>query len=235
MNKLIPPLKQTVFGADAGEIATDLLEVGIDSVLDEGLLRDIPIVSVIVGTARVVQGVRDRHLLVQTLEFIGALQEQSIPEDELDRHRRKLDADPEYAEEELGRVLVILDATLDREKSRLLAGLYAALVRERIDWDRFRELTDVVNRMFMADLPTLRAVAAGEVQDTTQCGDAYRADRLSSLGLVELSPKSILPNRMDNFVRLTALGEQLCELTEQVQRPAAAQSGQTEPREKASV
>lgn len=229
MNKLIPPLKQTVFGTDAREIATDLLKVGIDSVLDEGLLRDIPIVSVIVGTARVVQDVRDRHLLVQTLEFIRALQEQSIPGDELDRHRRKLDANPEYAEEELGRVLVILDATLDREKSRLLAGLYAALVRERIDWDRFCELTEVVNRMFMTDLPTLRAVATGEVQDTTQCGDAYRADRLSSLGLVTLSPKSMLPNRMDNYVRPTALGEQLCELTEHAQQPVAAQSERAKP------
>lgn len=235
MNKLIPSLKQTVFGADTGEIASDLLEVGIDSVLDEGILRDIPIVRVIVGATRVVQSVRDRNLLLQTLEFIRALREQSISEYELDRHRRKLDADPEYAEEELGRVLVILDATLDREKSRLLAGLYAALVGERIDWDKFRELTDVVNRMFMADFPTLRAVAAGEVHDTTRCGDAYRADRLSSLGLVALSPKSIFPDRMDSYVRSTALGRQLCELTEQAQLPAATRNGQSEAQEKASA
>ena len=234
MDKLIPPLKQTIFGPNAGEIAADLLEVGIDSVFDEGLLRDVPIVGIIVGAAKVVQSVRDRNLLSQTLEFIKALQEQSLSEYELDRHRRKLDADPEYAEEELGRVLVILDATLDREKSRLLAGLYAALVRGRIDWDKFCELTDVVNRMFMADFPVLRAVAAGEVQDTTQCGDAYRADRVSSLGLVSLSPKSILANRMDNYLRLTALGRQLCELTEQVQQSAATYNVQSGIREKAS-
>lgn len=214
MNELVPPLKQTVFETDACEIATDLLEVGIDTVLAEGILRDIPIVSTIVGASRVIQDVHDRHLLVQTLEFIRALREQSISRDELERHRGKLDADPKYAEEELGRVLVILDATLDREKSRLLAKLYGALVTKKINWDRFCELTDVTNRMFLADLPTLRAISAEEVQNTTQCDDAYRVDRLSSLGLISLSLKSITPKRSHHYVSATSLGIQFCKLTE---------------------
>lgn len=55
--------------------------------------------------------------------FLEALQKKDISQEKLNKHREKLDADATFAEEELGRVLTILNSTLDVGKSKLLAGI----------------------------------------------------------------------------------------------------------------
>lgn len=69
-----------------------------------------------------------------------------------------LSSDSKYAEEELGRVLIVLNSNIDVKKSELLAKFYHAYVEEKIDWDTFCELSDVTTRLFITDIHLLYAV-----------------------------------------------------------------------------
>ena len=48
-----------------------MAELGIDSLLDDGVFKSVPIVSVLVGIGKTAQNLHDRNLLKQTIKFIN--------------------------------------------------------------------------------------------------------------------------------------------------------------------
>lgn len=196
----------------------DVIDLGIDGILENEILQQIPLVRLCVAAAKTGLNIRDRNAIRNTYTFIVTLNDGSIDLEKIDKHKAKLDSNRSFAEEELGRVLVILDSILDSEKSKLLARLYRAYVEETIDWDQFCELSEAMERIFLADIKLLKEINEGAVVDTTQC-DAYRADRLAAMGLVSLSMKSMMAtsdpgaSRLYNFVAVTSFGNLFCELT----------------------
>lgn len=66
---LIPSFKESIF-SDVADIAVDLGEIGIDSVLRDGLIKDIPIVSVFYKFANIATSIREQYLLKKTLIFL---------------------------------------------------------------------------------------------------------------------------------------------------------------------
>ena len=70
MSQIITPFKESLFNDNLKDVAGDIIELGIDSILEDGLLRDIPIVNTIVGTFKFGQNIHDRNLLKQTIIFI---------------------------------------------------------------------------------------------------------------------------------------------------------------------
>ncbi len=58
-------------------------------------------------------------------------------------------------ENELGRILIILNEIKNEEKSKLLTKFYLAYVNEQITWERFCEFADVIENIFVSDLEEL--------------------------------------------------------------------------------
>lgn len=217
MESLIPSFKESLFDPALKDIGADISELGIEGILSDETARQIPVVRVIYALIKTGLNIRDRKALLNTYKFIAALNNGTIDPEKVEKHRRKLDSNPSFAEKELGRVLVILDSMLDQEKSALLAKIYRAYVEERISWDEFCELSEVVDRMFLSDFRLLKDVRSRIVTNTTQC-ESHRADRLASLGLVSLSVKRIAASKQnthktDYFIEATSLGISFCELT----------------------
>ena len=61
------------------------------------------------------------------MTFIKGFQSGTIDQQKLDDYRNILLSDPKQAEKELGRVMVILDSTIEQEQSEVLGGFYRAL------------------------------------------------------------------------------------------------------------
>lgn len=215
MDSIVPSIKKVIFNSSVKDLSAKVAEVGLDGIINNELLVQIPIVRAIVGIGKTAQNVRDRHFLKQTLQFTLSLNEGEISKEKLEKHKAKLDSDPEFAEEELGRVLVLLDSAIDSEKATIFAALYRSYVEEEINWDEFKEVSEITSRLFLSDLALLRDVRLGRVRDTTQC-DAYRAERLNAVGLVHLTMKTVRvssgPSSTDRFIRTTSLGEKYCDM-----------------------
>ncbi len=79
---------------------------------------------------------------------------------------------------------------MDLKKSEVLARFYIAYVSEKINWEKFCELSDVISRMFVSDIRLLYAIYNKEISDTSQCV-VYQADRLIALGLLDSATKSM--------------------------------------------
>lgn len=217
MDFIIPAFEMSLFDSSLRDASFDVLEVGLDSLLEDGLLKDLPIVGLLVGISKTAQNIYDRNLLKQTLIFIKEFNAKTIPRDKLESHRNKLLDDPKSAEKELGRVIVLLNANVDVEKSSLMGRFYKAYVLEQITWECFCELSDVVNRMFISDLGLLYRINDGSIKDTMSCAE-YRADRLISLGLVRASIGSAViglyeESRVKRYLTISELGETFCDLS----------------------
>ncbi len=217
MDKIVPAFETTLFDSTLSDACVDMAELGIDSLLDDGVFKSVPIVSVLVGLGKTAQNLHDRNLLKQTIKFINTFNEKSITPAKLQKYKERIYNNPKFAEEELGRVLIILNSSVDLKKSEILARFYRAYVEEQINWDTFCELSEVISRMFVSDIKLLFAVYNKRVSDTSQC-PVYQADRLIALGLLDSAMKSmsigsVSSSHTQRYIQTNQLGNTFCDLS----------------------
>lgn len=209
MDKLIPVFESSLFDSNLRDIGEETLELGIDSILDDGLLKDIPIVHTIVGVAKTAQNIYDRNLLRQTATFISEFNNGTIDKDKLIKYRQKLDSDSGLAEKELGRVLILLNSYIDLEKSKILANFYKAYaVEEKISWDKFCELSEVNTRLFINDLEILKQINCVDV-DNSENYENYQIERLTAIGLLDYREKGISFNTTSSKPRAKSISSSM--------------------------
>lgn len=145
--KLVTELKDSLFNDDVADLCIDLTEIGIDSVMDDGVLSEVPIAKTIVALSKTGLAIRERNMLKQTLTFIRAFNSETISDDQLQKYKDKM-TNNKYAEKELGRVLYLLDRNIDNVKSAILGKIFNAYVNGKMEWDKFCELSEV-NRKYI--------------------------------------------------------------------------------------
>lgn len=147
-------LVRTVAGRELGDMVFNTAEVALDSILDEGVLRELPIVGTLAKIARAGQSIAEELFLRKLLRFLIELK--SIPAEE---RVKLLERYPDGSDEQqdLGENLLLALERLDNvQKPTLLARFFAAYVREQIDYATFSRLAEALERFNLDLLPQLR-------------------------------------------------------------------------------
>ena len=216
MDKLTEDFEKSLFN-NSKEILGDYIEVGIDSFINDGILKDIPIVNTIVAVFKAGKNVHDRNLLRQILTFIKEFNSGNISKDKLVAYKSMIENNPKKCEEELGRILILLNNYIDTEKSIMLARLYRAYINKIINWNEFCEFSEIINRLFIQDIQILKGIKDKNIDIMSNSEDEFRIERLYSLGLIGLSFNPVtyddLKNGHINSGRnISPLGRKLCEI-----------------------
>ena len=196
---------------NTSDILKDYAELGIDSVLDTGVLKDIPIISTIFGVSKVIHSVHERNLIKKLILFLNELNSGNVDKEKLTNYKDRLNRNKKEAEKELGRVLIILNQIIDNDKSIMLGKIFKAYVNEKIDWNQFCEFSEIINRLFLQDVHALKQIYCGRLKETSGMGDIYRIERLNSLGIIGLSTKTMMissnsNSRTDSYIVLNRMG-----------------------------
>lgn len=184
MDKLTNDFEKSLFN-DSIDIIGDYMEIGIDSFIEKGILEEIPFVKSIVSVLKIGKNVHDRNLLKQTLTFIKEFNSGNISKDKLIAYKSTIENNPKKCEEELGRILILLNSYVDREKSIMLARLYKSYVNQDITWSEFCEYSETINRIYIQDIEVLKQIYEGKVISDSGI-ENYRLDRLSAVGLIHI-------------------------------------------------
>lgn len=117
---IIPSMEESLFkpcveGMD--EILVEIADIGLDHVLDGGLLQGIPVLSTIAALCKTGLNIRERNLIRQTAIFITGFNDKTIDPDKLTSYRKALESSPKKAEKELGRVVLLLNQSLEEKRS----------------------------------------------------------------------------------------------------------------------
>lgn len=214
---LIPSMRQTLFESDAADTLLDYAEVGLDAILDDGVLKDIPVFGTIVAFCKVGINLRERNLMKQLATFIQSFNNGTIDPKQLEKYRKSLD-DPRKAEKELGRVVLLLDRTLEQQRSRFLGQFYRAYVAGEIKWDVFVELSEINDMMTVIDYTFLRGVNLVEIggiaeDDVMSENSECRYQRLISYGVITENPKKESDDKGPRFIP-SYLGKLILRYTE---------------------
>jgi len=201
-DKLIEQLKDSILESGF-DVTIDYAELGLDNLINSisgnEILQNIPIVKTLYSICKAGLAIQEMHLLRKTLIFINEFRSKEIKPKKLLKYKKKLSENPFYVQEELGRVLILLNKFLDDSKAVILAKLYRNFVKEKIDWEQFCEFTDITERMFLSDIKVLlhgysnNGVNLDEFQN-------YHLDRLISIGLFENH------NRLGGDIIIKAIG-----------------------------
>lgn len=163
-------------------VSVEFLENGIDALISEDTLRNIPVLNSIGAAIRVGKDLRERNLFKQTSAFLSEFNSGAVDEEKLQEYKTRLKKDKEKTAE-LERVLLILNDNIDVEKSKILAKLFTAYINEQITWSDFCEYSDATDRLFLEDLRILRALYENP-NETPRIGDNFRSERLYAIGLI---------------------------------------------------
>ena len=214
MDKLTEDFEKSLFN-NSKEIIGEYIEFGIDSFINDGILKDIPIVNTIVAVLKVGKNIHDRNLLKQTLTFINEFNKNNITEEQLKNYKERIEKDRKKCEDELGRVLLLLNNFIDKEKSIMLSKLFKAYVSQLLNWNDFCEYSEIINRLFIQDFSFLQEIYLGRNSDTTNRSDIYKVERLNSLGIIGMTFKSstistingVMSNRQDSYLTMNNNGK----------------------------
>lgn len=157
-----------------------ILEVGLDSILDNGLLKDIPIFSTVIGVYKIGHTVKERHYIKKLAEFIQALNDGVAEDSQVKKFRDKILQNQKRSIEELEYILIIVDRYIGHGKPTIIAKLYLSYLDGALSWEEFSMYSEMTDHLFMSDLVFLRKEGNQIIPE--ESSDV--ALRLTSMGLL---------------------------------------------------
>jgi len=150
IKKLSNSLEETLKDSDLQNVTIELAETFTDTLLNEGLLRDIPIIGTIVGLTKATISLNDRLLIKKLIYFISELKDIDVEK------RNRLVSTIENSEKQRLKVgeklLYIIDKCEDHITAKYISILFSAFLKEEITYTEFLRCSAIVQKLLIQDL-----------------------------------------------------------------------------------
>jgi len=148
-----PSLLASLRGSKIPEVLRDVAEMGIDAALQEGVIREIPILKWITGLHSALVAVRDYFLLKKVIRFLNDLNE--LPQAEREDLITRIDEDDDFADRIAESLIQYLDRYDHIDNAGLLTKVFCAYGKGQIDGNEFMRLAASIDQAYMRDLELL--------------------------------------------------------------------------------
>ncbi len=149
LDKVSISLNDTIVDSNLADFAKDGLELGIDSLMKDGILKEIPIIRILVGLINSTQNISNRLFLKKIISFLRGISE--IPADKRKKMIDKIDKSKKYKNKVSEKLLFIIEHCEDDVKSEYIAHLFKSFIKEEATYDEFINGTSIINRLTTAD------------------------------------------------------------------------------------
>jgi hypothetical protein len=134
-------------------IGADIAEVGIDSVLDQGLLKDIPILGIAAKAYSAGVTISSKLFEKKVLTFLYELSK--VSHVKRVNFVSKLNGNSKFARKVGENLLILIERINDMNKPALLARVFAAFIEQKIDHEMFTRLSSVIDGALVSDVVKL--------------------------------------------------------------------------------
>src|ERR1700687_3350055 len=131
-------------------------EAVVHAVLDEGVLKELPVVGIAVRVVGIGRNLRERLFLQKLLAFLGEVAQ--VGDEERERFVRELDQDALLRQRTGEALLGHLDRMVEIMKATLLGRFFGGLLQRRISRATFDQLAWSLDRFFLQDLEGLKVL-----------------------------------------------------------------------------
>lgn len=167
---------------DVSGIIGDYAELGLDALVEDGLFKDIPIVSTAVAIYRIGNSIRERHHVAKLVSFLNEINKRIANEEKRQSYREKFASNEKFQNQELEYILILIDRYISFDKPQMLAKLYLAYLDGKIIWEEFTMYAEVIDRFLLLDCRTL--ISEATTFHTLRDSSADIILRLVALGLM---------------------------------------------------
>lgn len=170
---------------ECSELVSSIAEVTLDSVLEDGLLKDIPIIASAISIYKLGTSLRERHELLKLYHFVKSLNNGMQDEEQREKYILNFQNDQKIRNKELAYLMVVLDKYINLDKPKMLAKIYLSYLNGEITWNEVMKYSEVIDRLLPGDVELL-AVGIRENVNYQNVDDGIL--RLVALGLMVSFP-----------------------------------------------
>ena len=163
-------------------ITGEYVELGLDALIEDGLFKDIPIVSTAVAVYRIGKSIRERHHIAKLISFLDEINKDIADGANREEYREKFTSNEKFRNQELEYIMILTDRYISFDKPRMLAKLYLAYLDGKIVWEEFTMYAEVIDRFLLLDCRMLTSDADQFIVPMKRTGDIIQ--RLVALGLL---------------------------------------------------
>lgn len=182
-NNLSESFKITLFDDSLKDISQDYLELGLDSLIDNELVKSIPIIKTLSGFYKFTRSVQEYYLTKKIVRFLFQIKD--VSKDEINDTLKKLETDKSYKKDLGEHLILLLDKFEIIYKADLLGQAFKMYLKKQLSYDEFSRASHIIDKSFFNDLFKLR-----NVRDGIQI-DLISIESLFSIGLLSLKPHEI--------------------------------------------
>jgi len=143
-------LEKTLKDSNLCNLKESLLEIGLDSIMKDSLLKDIPVFSFINGLTKFGLNIKDRLFLKKILLFLFNIRE--VSEKERRKVIERIHREKKYRMNVGEKLIFILDKSDDLEKVDIIGNLFLKFLKKNISYDSFIRASGAINNVFLPDL-----------------------------------------------------------------------------------
>lgn len=182
-------LAETILNDHMKDILIDASELGLDAMMDDGIMKEIPIVSLLYKTYKIGHLFHERAFIRKLVSFLNCINDGTLSEPDRLRYINELKNDKKKRNKEIEYVLILIDRFTQNSKAVYLAKLYMAYLGKRISWQLFCQFSEIIDRLLPGDEKCLDNMTLTTRQDDPMIQSALQ--RLQGLGII--LPKTV-PN-----------------------------------------
>ncbi len=165
---------------EAASITSDFMEIGLDSLLDSGIIKDIPFCSTVMSAYKIGHSIKELHYIKNLAVFVNSLNEGIQDEAKREYYKNRI-KDDKYSNQEIEHLLLLLDRYVQIGKAQMLAKVYLSYLDGFISWLDCAKYSEVIDRFLPGDCEML---ISAQSYKTERDIETDSIQRLIALGLV---------------------------------------------------
>lgn len=148
-------LMETILKSDLPALINELGEIGIDTLIDDGVFKDVPIFGAITAISKTCGNIRDYYLSKKLLKFLKEIS--SLSAEERKMLIEKLDTDQKYASHIGERIIDLLSRLDDENKPSLIAKAFKLYAKGGLSYIQLQRINHAIERFLLCDLDELKS------------------------------------------------------------------------------
>lgn len=150
IKKISNSFEETLKDSNLQNISIELIETVTDSILEDGLLKDLPIIGTLVGLSKTSFKINDLLFLKKIISFLSELDKITA----VDRKKMidKIDKSEKFRVKVGEKLLYIIDKCEDHENAKYVSILFTGFLEGDIDYPDFLRGSKLIDRIYIGDL-----------------------------------------------------------------------------------
>ena len=147
-------IKESILSEQAVSLASEYSEIALDSILQDGILKDIPVINTIIGISKASIAIRDRLLIKKIVQSLAGLND--VSSEKRIQMINRLEQDTKFSQSVGEHILEILERVESHRKPIIIARVFAAYAKKEIDTVTLLRLNSAIERLPSFEIENLR-------------------------------------------------------------------------------